>query len=68
MSSRVIALPTSSVLSERDVEMLSTGRKFEREDLLKLLLESASKNMKRSPDYALAVGFIVEMIKSLPDA
>jgi len=68
MTSRVVALSTSSVLSERDVEMLSTGRKFEREDLLKLLLESASKNMKRSPDYALAVGFIVEMIKGLPDA
>lgn len=68
MSRRVVALSTSSVLSERDVEMLSTGRKFEREDLLKLLLESASKNMKRSPDYALAVGFIVEMIKGLPDA
>ena len=68
MSSRVVSLPTSSILSERDIEMLSTGRKFEREDLLKLLLESASKNMKRSPDYALAVGFIVEMIKGLPDA
>ena len=68
MTSRVIALSTSSVLSERDVEMLSTGRKFEREDLLELMEESAKKNMKRSPEYALAVGFLMETIRALPDA
>lgn len=68
MNRRVVALPTSSLLSERDVEMLATGRRFEREDLVKLITESGSKNMKRSPDYALAVGFIVELIKGLPDA
>ena len=68
MTSRVVALSTSSVLSERDVEMLSTGRKFEREDLLELMEESAKKNMKRSPEYALAVGFLMETIRALPDA
>lgn len=68
MSNRNIKAPVSSLLSERDVEMLANGRKFEREDLLKLMEESARKNMKRSPDYALAVGFLIETIKGLPDA
>jgi hypothetical protein len=48
--------------------MLATGRKFEREDLINLMEESAKKNMKRSPEYALAVGFLLETIRALPDA
>ena len=59
---------TNSVLTERDVEMLASGRRLERETLLELMDASAKKNMKNSPEYALAVGFLLETIKALPNA
>lgn len=68
MSKYASKTSTSALLSERDLEMLASGRRFEREDLVKMMEESAKKNMKRSPEYALAVGFILEIIKGMPDA
>jgi hypothetical protein len=55
----------SSILSTRDLEMLALGRKFERQDIVNALEESAKKQMKRNAEYSLNVGFVLEMLKEL---
>jgi hypothetical protein len=56
---------TKSTLSDRDLEMLKTGRSFERLDIIKDLEKQASKMLKSNPEHALHIGFIVQQIKSL---
>ena len=63
--SRVVATPVSSLLSERDLEMIKYGRQFEREDLVKALEKSAKDQLKRNPEYSLNVGFVLEIFKEL---
>ena len=53
------------VLSKRDLEMLKTGRSFERLDIIADLEKQATKLMKSNPEHALHIGFIIQQIKSL---
>ena len=52
-------------VSTRDLEMLKTGRSFERQDIIADLEKQAKKVMKFNPEHALHIGFIIQQIKSL---
>jgi hypothetical protein len=56
---------STTILTKRDMEMLALGRKFERQDIVNALEESAKKQMKRNAEYSLNVGFILELLKEL---
>ena len=56
---------STTTLTERDMDMLKHGRMFERQDIVNALTESAQKQMRKNPEYALNVGFILELIAEL---
>jgi hypothetical protein len=56
------------ILSERDLEMLKTGRSFERLDIISNLEKQATKLMKSNPEHALHIGFIVQAIRTMDHA
>lgn len=56
---------SSTILTDRDMEMLNHGRMFERQDIVNALTESAQEKMRSNPEYALHVGFVLEFIKEL---
>jgi hypothetical protein len=56
---------STTILTERDLDMLALGRKFERQDIVNALEESAKKQMRRNTEYSLNVGFVLEMLKEL---
>lgn len=52
----------------QDIDLIKKGRDFEREFIVSSLRKKALSIMKRKPEQALQIGFVIEAIKDLPEA
>jgi hypothetical protein len=52
----------------QDIDLIKKGREFEREHIITSLRKKALSIMKRNPNHALQIGFVIEAIKDLPEA